>query len=147
MISKTEDDEFRASGLTSRIYQGVRTTDEFAPGVPLKIVKKSQFSESLFLKISSDAMNTSPLKLRLAWLVRFDGKAYAVVTHTGRDYDENPFPPVMVLKVLDENTLQTIDENEFDQIAHDSLRIVHTAPPAVQRDVAGCLGEFALTEV
>jgi hypothetical protein len=112
----------------------------------VQIVERSTFNDELYLSLLVPSLQTESVDVRLWWCLTTGGSNYCIVART-IDFDEDqPTTALMVVRVIDQNTLYTISPDEFENIAADCQRVVYSLAHAQEDDVRQMLGAFPLFE-
>jgi hypothetical protein len=107
--------DVNASGLTNELGLGPQGVES---GAQLSVTDKTLVLGHAFLQLSTSDGHAN--KFALAGLVQHQGAHYAVVKYPP-DMTEgvNPVPKIIV-KVVNQSTVETISDQEFDEVAERS---------------------------
>jgi hypothetical protein len=137
-------EKMKATFLTHQVSLGVST---LAANQIVQIEEHSSFNGQLFISLAMPALKAKQLDMRLWWCLLSGDNHYCIVAYPRSFDDDQPKTALMVLKVIDQNTLATIAEEEFQAIEKDCASAVASWPRAKEDAVCAVLGNFPETEI
>lgn len=143
-MTETGQKEAHSYNLTNHVDLGVRGVE---PGETLTIVERWQFDKHLFLSLAVPNEPAKATQLRLWWLLKSGQNHYCVLVQLAWLFDDDPMQSHMVLRIMDQNTLATIGNDELERISADCRAAIEAAPHSKEADVAFLMGNFPEVEI
>jgi hypothetical protein len=130
--------------LTSQV---VLDLQGLPPGQPVAIAERSSFVGNLYVSLTVPALNAVEEDMRLWWCLFHKDEYYCLIAHRdSRDEDQSK-TMLMVLKVANENTLVTLTDAEFEQVAPACKLALADWSHVKEADVSALLGSFPEVDV
>jgi hypothetical protein len=136
--------QMKATALMHHISLGFK---EIPENQTIQVVEKSMFNNELYLALAVPLLQAESSNMRLWWCLTSGNEHYCIVVQSRAFDQDQPTTALMVLRVLDQNNLSSISEEEFQRVSHDCSLAVASQPRATELTARPALGEFPETDI
>lgn len=144
MMTLNQRHEFESSELTNYLDLGI---ERIEPGRKIKITERSQLRGNLWISLAFTETGAELQNLPIHSFFKLAESSYCILTPPAWIRDDLPTIPLMVLKVIDRDTLKTIGTDELDQVTAACTKALQTSSPPCTSDVFDALGTFPTVEI